>query len=67
MEDFQKIIVEMMELQVLQQKEIQQQRRNEDRLVQALMKSEERQNQMEELQSKSLNGTKISENDTTFS
>ena len=31
------------------------------------MKSEERQNQMEELLLKSLNGTKTSENDTTFS
>ena len=31
------------------------------------MKREERQNQMEELQLKSLNGTKTSENDNTFS
>ena len=31
------------------------------------MKSEERQNQMEELLLKSLNGTKTSKNDTTFS
>ena len=31
------------------------------------MKSEERQNQMEELLLKSLNGTKTFENDTTFS
>ena len=39
MEDFQKIIVQMMELQVQQQKELQQQQqRNEERLLQALMK-----------------------------
>ena len=53
---------------VQQQKELQQQQqRNEERLLQALTKSEERQNQMEELQLKSLNGTKTSEIDTTFS
>ena len=83
MEDLQKIILQMMERQVQQQKELQQQQqqqqqqqrleqqqqqqRNEERLLQELMKSDERQNQMEELLLKSLNGTKASENDTTFS
>ena len=58
----------LMEQRVQQQKELQQQQqRNEERLLQALMKSEERQNQMEELLLKSLNGTKTSENGTTFS
>ena len=95
MEDFQKIIVQMlkvqmdhqqksdeseqrmevslMEQQVQQQQQQQQQRmeqqqqqRNEERLLQALMKRGERQNQMEELLLKSLNGTKTSENDATF-
>ena len=55
----------MEEQQVQQQKELQQQR-NGKRLLQALMKSVERQNQMEELLLKSLNGTKTSENDTTI-
>ena len=55
-----------MEQQVQQQKELQQQQRNEERLLQTLMKSEERQNQMEELVLKSLNGTKTSENDITM-
>ena len=50
---------------VQQQKELQQQR-NEKRLLQALMKSEERQNQMEEFLLKSVNGTKTSENDITM-
>ena len=56
----------LMEQQVQPQKELQQQQqqRNEERLLQALMKSEERQNQMEELLLKSLNGTKTSENET---
>ena len=68
MEDFQKIIVQMMEQQVLKPKELQQQQqqRNEEILLQSLMKSEERQNQMEELLLKSLNGTKTSENDITM-
>ena len=84
MEDFQKIIVQMLKVQmdhqqksderqqkmekqrVQQQIELQQQR-NEERLQQTLMKSEEWQNQMEELLLKSLNGTKTSEKDTTFS
>ena len=52
---------------ILEQRELQQQQRNEERLLQALMKSEEPQNQMEELLLKSLNGTKTSEDDTTFS
>ena len=52
---------------VQQRKEIQQQR-NEERLLQTLMKSEERQNQMKELLLKSLNCTKAPENDiTTYS
>ena len=41
----------------------QQQQRNKERLLQAKMKSEERQNQMEELLLKSLNCTKASDND----
>ena len=48
---------------VQQQKELQ---RNEERLLQALMKSEERQNQMEELLLKSLNCTKAPENDISM-
>ena len=48
MDDFQKITVQMMEQRVQQQKELQRQR-NEERLLQALMKSEERRNHMEEL------------------
>ena len=65
-EDFQKMIVQMREQPVQQQKELQQQQRNEEGLIQALMKSEERQNQMKELLLKSLNGTKTSENDITM-
>ena len=83
MEDFQKIIVQILkvqmdhqqknderpqrmeEQQVQQQKELQQQR-TEERLLQALMKSEERQNQMEEFLLKSLNCTKAPENDITM-
>ena len=57
----------MEEQRLQQQKELQQQQRNEERPLQALMKSEELQNQMEELLLKSLNSTKTSENDTTFS
>ena len=52
-------------LMVQQQKELQQQR-NEERLLQALMKSEERQNQMEELLLELLNCTKVPENDITM-
>ena len=51
-----------MEQQVQQQK----QQRNEERLQPASMKSEERQNQMEELFLKSLKGTNTSENDITM-
>ena len=59
----------MMEQQVQQQQQLQQQQqqRNEERLLQAIMKSEERQNQMEELLLKSLHGTKTSENDIIHS
>ena len=55
----------MEEQRVQQQKELQQQR-NEERLLQALMKSEERLNQMEELLLKSLNCTKAPDNDITM-
>ena len=88
MDDFQKIIAQMLKVQMdhqqksderqqrmeeqrvqqqKQQQQQQQQQRNEERLLQALMKSEEWQNQMEELLLRSLIGTKTSENDTTFS
>ena len=58
----------MEEQRAQQQKEQQQQQqqRNEERLLQALMKSEEWQNQMEELLLKSLNCTIAPENDTTM-
>ena len=46
--------------------EQQQQQRNEERFLQAFMKSEERQNRMEEVLLKSLNSTKTSENDTFY-
>ena len=80
MDDFQKIIVQMLKVPmdhqqssderqqrmeeqwVHQLKELQQ--KNEERLLQALMKSEERQNQMEELLLKSLNCIKAPENCT---
>ena len=76
MEDFQKIIVQMLKVQMDQQqksderqqrmeeqqvqqpKELQEQQRNGERLLQALIKSEEWHNQMEKLQLKSLNCTK---------
>ena len=65
MDVFHKIIVQRMEQQIQQLKELQQQR-NEERLLQSLMKSEEQQKQMDELQLKSFNGTKSSVNDITI-
>ena len=77
MEDFQIIIiVQMLKVQMDHQQksderqqsmeEQRQQQRNEERLLQALMKSEKRQNQMEELLLKSLNCTKAPVNDITM-